>query len=153
MHRRRLYAGDSWAYRPIGIGPGPTGRPDRREGRGPMPRFRVRDLMISVGQNGGDGGPCLLITACGGVTELCVENTMGCAFTNNCNCTLASVCDMTCHCTACTPCTQRTCICSGCTGRSVCNVRSLCGATAVCTPTFAQVGGRDLQPEDLAALK
>lgn len=23
----------------------------------------------------------------------------------------------------------------------------------MCTPTFAQVGGRDLQPEDLAALK
>ena len=46
-----------------------------------MPRFRVSDLMINVGE--GAGGGCQLITNCGGVTELCVENTQGCAFTAN----------------------------------------------------------------------
>ena len=33
-----------------------------------MPRFRVSDLMINVGEGGGGG--CHLITNCGGVTEL-----------------------------------------------------------------------------------
>ena len=51
-----------------------------------MPRFRVRDLMINLGE--GSGGVCEIITNCGGVTELCVENTQGCAFTQNCNCTI-----------------------------------------------------------------
>ena len=117
-----------------------------------MPRFRVRDLMISIGPD--DDGPCWLITQCGGVTELCVENTQGCAFPRNCNCTLATACDQfTCGCTACTPCSQRTCICTGCTGRSLCNARSLCGATVACTPTFVQTRGGALRPEDLAELK
>jgi hypothetical protein len=40
-----------------------------------MPRFRVRDLMINVGE--GSNGICEIITNCGGVTELCVEDTQG----------------------------------------------------------------------------
>jgi hypothetical protein len=42
---------------------------------GAMPRFRVRDLMINVGE--GSNGICEIITNCGGVTELCVEDTQG----------------------------------------------------------------------------
>ncbi len=124
-----------------------------------MARFRVKDLMISVGL-GDDDEPCWLITNCGGVTELCVENTQGCAFTDNCNCTIATPCnEFTCNeftcgfCSICSPCSQRTCLCSGCTGRSMCTVRSLCGVTVRCTPTFAQTGRRRLEVEDLTELK
>ena len=136
-----------------------------------MPRFRVSDLMINVGE--GAGGGCQLITNCGGVTELCVENTQGCAFTANCNCTIQTACDeFTCRCTACTPCSARTCGCtctnctactgctvitqcgqlSHCTIHSVCTFASACGVSIRCTPTFT-TGGLGLQPEHLSQLK
>jgi hypothetical protein len=127
-----------------------------------MPRFRVRDLMISIGPGGDDGFPCELITECGGVTELCVENTQGCAFTVNCNCTIQSVCDpFTCRCSVCTPCSAQTCgcTCTQCTGvtggclHTFCTARSACGASLQCTPTFAGAFGARLRPEHLAQLK
>jgi hypothetical protein len=132
-----------------------------------MPRFRVSDLMINVGEG---GGGCNLITNCGGVTELCVENTQGCAFTQNCNCTIHTACGdiVTCNCTQCTPCTATCgctpcsggCTCSvcthrsgcGCTFRSFCTARTLCGLSFECTPTFIDPT-RGLQPEHLAQLK
>lgn len=137
-----------------------------------MPRFRVSDLMINVGEGGGGG--CHLITNCGGVTELCVENTQGCAFTANCNCTIHTFCRefSACQCSICTPCTERTCGCTPCTGgctctqctqtcgpvspctfRTVCTVHSLCGQSFNCTPTFIEGVGRGLQPEHLSQLK
>jgi hypothetical protein len=137
-----------------------------------MPRFRVSDLMINVGE--GAGG-CHLITNCGGVTELCVENTQGCAFTANCNCTIHTFCDefSACQCSICTPCSARTCGCTPCTGgctvcsqctqtcgpvspctfRSVCTFNSLCGVSIRCTPTFIGGFAGGLQPEHLSQLK
>jgi len=129
-----------------------------------MPRFRVRDLMINLGE--GSGGVCEIITNCGGVTELCVENTQGCAFTQNCNCTIqtcgpdscgactpCSAVSCGCTCTACSVCTA----CSGCTACSVvtrgCRAHSLCGHTIQCTPTFVQADPGVLQVEHLQALK
>ena len=114
--------------------------------------------MITVGE--GNGFPCEIITECGGVTELCVENTQGCAFTANCNCTIQSVCnEYTCQCTDCTPCTQRTCgcTCSACTaatcGGSICRAGSLCGISFQCTPTNFVVLQTGLRSEHLAELK
>ena len=133
-----------------------------------MSRFRVSDLMINVGE--GVGG-CNIITNCGGVTELCVENTQGCAFTANCNCTIHTFCRefSACQCSICTPCTDRTCGCTPCTGgctacsqctqtcacsfRSFCTVHSVCGVSFNCTPTFVEGAGRGLQPEHLSQLK
>ncbi len=126
-----------------------------------MQRFRVSDLMINVGEGGGGG--CHIITNCGGVTELCVENTMGCAFTANCNCTIQTCGDVSCG--FCTPCTGRTCGCTctacsgctfrscGCTNRSICTAASACGFSIRCTPTFVEGFGAGLQPEHLAQLK
>jgi hypothetical protein len=133
-----------------------------------MSRFRVSDLMINVGE--GVGG-CNIITNCGGVTELCVENTQGCAFTANCNCTIHTFCRefSACQCSICTPCTDRTCGCTPCTGgctacsqctqtcactfRSFCTVHSVCGVSFNCTPTFVEGAGRGLQAEHLSQLK
>jgi hypothetical protein len=136
-----------------------------------MPRFRVSDLMINVGEavGGAGGGGCHLITECGGVTELCVENTQGCAFTQNCRCTIHTACgdEFTCRCSACTPCTGRTCgctctgctactqtcICTQCSAHSVCTLSSACGFVSIrCTPTFTG-GFGELQPEHLSQLK
>jgi hypothetical protein len=139
-----------------------------------MPRFRVSDLMINVGEGGG-GFPCELITNCAGVTELCVENTQGCAFTQNCLCTIQTACgdEFTCWCSICTPCSPRTCgctctACSACTGctvitpcgqlshctfRTACTFASACGVSIRCTPTFAQGFAGGLQPEHLSQLK
>lgn len=131
-----------------------------------MPRFRVSDLMINVGEEGGGG--CQLITNCGGVTELCVENTQGCAFTENCRCTIqtcgfpsceCSYCSVqSCGCTPCTGgCTNACSVCTGCsscTGRfSVCTFRSLCGISFRCTPSLVGSVTAGLAPEDLSALK
>jgi hypothetical protein len=141
-----------------------------------MSRFRVSDLMINVaGPVGGGGGGCNLITECGGVTELCVENTQGCAFTQNCNCTIHTACgdEFTCMCSICTPCSQRTCGCtctacsactqctvitpcgqlSHCTVRTFCTPASACGFTIRCTPTFVANVPGGLQPEHLSRLK
>jgi len=129
-----------------------------------MPRFRVRDLLINIGE--GNGGGCELITNCGGVTELCVENTQGCAFTQNCDCTIQT-CGAN-SCGVCTPCSGVTCgctctacsfctACSPCTACSIatrgCRVHSLCGHTIQCTPTFVQGVNGGLQVEHLQALK
>ncbi len=141
-----------------------------------MPRFRVRDLMINVGE--GSGGICEIITNCGGVTELCVENTQGCAFTENCDCTIQTcglnscgVCTpfsvVTVGCGVCTACSVVThgCACTNCSACSLgcslgctlvtqgCRVHSLCGRSFVCTPTFEQTFPGGLQAEHLAALK
>lgn len=129
-----------------------------------MARFRVKDLMISVvGEGGGDGFPCELISVCGDVTFLCVEDTQGCAFTEACNCSVQT-CGVSCDLTVqCTPCTQRTCgcTCSNCTGCSPrtctvfsvgCTPRSVgCGVSLKCTPTFDPT--RPIGPDDLATLK
>jgi hypothetical protein len=125
-----------------------------------MPRFRVRDLMINVGE--GSGGICEIITNCGGVTELCVENTQGCAFTENCNCTIQT-CGAN-SCGICTPCSGVTfhCNCTLCSACSFvtttcrqtqCTARSLCGRSFVCTPTFIETIPGGLQVEHLSALK
>jgi hypothetical protein len=126
-----------------------------------MPRFRVRDLMINVGE--GSGGICEIITNCGGVTELCVENTQGCAFTENCNCTIQT-CGAN-SCGFCTPCSGVSVVCQGCSfcshcssatvvcQLSRCTAHSLCGRSFVCTPTFDQTFDGGLQVEHLAALK
>jgi hypothetical protein len=125
-----------------------------------MPRFRVRDLMINVGE--GSGGICEIITNCGGVTELCVENTQGCAFTENCRCTIQT-CGAN-SCGICTPCSVVTfhCDCTACSACSVvtnpcrqtlCTARSLCGRSFVCTPTFVETFPGELQVEHLALLK
>jgi hypothetical protein len=139
-----------------------------------MPRFRVSDLMINVGE--GEGGfPCNIITNCAGVTELCVEATQGCAFTQNCLCTIQTACgdEFTCRCSICTPCSPRTCGCtctncthcsvcsvvtpcgqlSVCTARSVCTLSSACGVSIRCTPTFIGGVAGGLQPEHLSQLK
>ena len=131
-----------------------------------MPRFRVSDLMINVGE--GSGGICEIITNCGGVTELCVENTQGCAFTENCLCTIQTACgdQFTCQCSICTPCSQRTCgctctacsYCSVCSvvtpcGRSICTFNTACGISIRCTPTFIGATQGGLQPEHLEQLK
>jgi hypothetical protein len=131
-----------------------------------MPRFRVSDLMINVGEGGGDF-PCELITECGGVTELCVENTQGCAFTENCRCTIrtcgfpsceCSFCSLqTCGCTPCSRgCTYGCTFCSNCTACSrvsVCTFRSICGISVRCTPTADTTTTAGLTPEYLSALK
>jgi hydroxylamine reductase (hybrid-cluster protein) len=122
-----------------------------------MPRFRVRDLMINVGE--GSGGICEIITNCGGVTELCVENTQGCAFTVDCNCTI-----QTCGANSCGVCTPFATVgcgcsyCSYCTACSLgvtvqCRVHSICGRTVVCTPTFDTLTVQGMQVEHLTALK
>jgi hypothetical protein len=124
-----------------------------------MPRFRVRDLMINVGE--GSGGICEIITNCGGVTELCVENTQGCAFTENCNCTIQT-CGVN-SCGVCTPFGTVGCLgcsfCSHCSSATVgcqlskCTAHSLCGRTFVCTPTFDATIVEGVQVEHLTALK
>jgi hypothetical protein len=100
--------------------------------------------MINVGE--GSGGICEIITNCGGVTELCVENTQGCAFTENCNCTIQT-CGVN-SCGFCTPCSA-TNVCQ----LSRCTAHSLCGRSFVCTPTFDQTFPGGLQVEHLAALR
>ena len=136
-----------------------------------MQRFRVSDLMINVGE--GTGGGCNLITECGEVTFLCVEDTQGCAFTENCRCTIHTACgdELTCQCSVCTPCSARTCGCT-CTACSVCTVctvhtcgctrcsvrtfctpYSVCGISIGCTPTFAPSVSGGLTPEHLGRLK
>ena len=126
-----------------------------------MPRFRVRDLMINVGE--GSGGVCNIITNCGGVTELCVENTQGCAFTENCNCTIQT-CGFN-SCGICTPCSGQSIVCGGCSfcshcssatvgcQISKCTAHSLCGRTFICTPTFDATLDEGVQVEHLTALK
>jgi hypothetical protein len=136
-----------------------------------MPRFRVKDLMINIVGEGDQGFPCELISVCGDVTYLCVEDTQGCAFTEACDCSVQT-CGLTCDMTVqCTPCTQLTCgcTCSNCTACSArtcgacsaasCTVRSVgctprtfgCGASLRCTPTFDPA--RPLGPDALAVLK
>lgn len=129
-----------------------------------MPRFRVRDLMINVGD--GPGGHCAF-TNCGGVTELCVENTQGCAFTENCRCTIHTCgvdsCGFCTHfatfgcgcsvCSVCSHCSVVTCGCTACSVVTVpCRLHSICGRSFVCTPTF-EAFPVDVPAEHLAALK
>ena len=124
-----------------------------------MPRcFRVRDLMVNVGE--GSGGVCNIITNCGGVTELCVENTQGCAFTENCNCTIehaASIPAASAHAMQrSVPMLRWLPFLLALQAARPSDVRfqnapphSLCGRTFICTPTFDATLDEGVQVEHL----